>query len=342
MKLVSIIVPVYNAEKTIKKCIDSILIQTYTNFELILINDGSKDSSLNILKKYENLDKSVIIISQNNAGVSTARNRGIKESKGEYILFVDSDDYIEENTLEILVKASEVNNNLDLAIGGLSIVKDNNAKHLNAISEDKIFNNLEFLSKNELFKFIVGPCGKLFKTEIIKNNNIKFDESLSLGEDTIFVLEYLKYTKDVKFISENLYFINETEGSLSRRNRLDIFENIMIIYDKSKEVLEYRNEYKFNKIVPFYIRNIKICVNTAVAFKWQNKKYKELCNKIRNMEDFNNINLNEISLIKFDKIFFKLLKSNHIYLLKIFLKFKNKVRKNNRKAFEYIKNSKKS
>lgn len=338
MKLISIIVPVYNAEKTIKKCVDSVLNQTYKNFELILINDGSKDNSLNILKEYETLDERILVISQENSGVSVTRNKGINEAKGEYIVFVDSDDYIEENALEILVNEIESNDKLDLVISGFYIVKNNNDKFINTISENKTFDNLDFLLNEKLFKFISTPWGKVYKSEIIKNNNIQFDKNLSLGEDTIFVLEYLKYIKTVKFINESLYFINETEGSLSRRNRLDIFENIMIIYDKAKEVLEYRNEYEFNKIAPFYVRNIKICVNTAVAFKWKRKEYKELCNKIRNMSDFKGVNLKETHLSKFDEIVFKLLKNNHTYMLKIFLKFKNLVRKNNRKMFEHIKN----
>ena len=340
MKLISIIVPVYNAEKTIKKCIDSILIQTYTNFELILINDGSKDNSLNILKKYENLDKRVIVISQENSGVSVTRNNGISVAKGDYIAFVDSDDYIAENALEILANEIEKNNKLDIVISGFYIVKNDTYKYLNTILENKIFNNLDFLLNEKLFKFISTPWGKIYKREIIKDNNIKFDKNLSLGEDTIFVLEYLKYIKNVKFINEGLFFINETEGSLSRRNRLDIFENIMIIYDKAKEVLQYRNEYEFNKVAPFYVRNIKICVNTAIAFKWETKEYKELCDKIRKMEDFKSIDLRKVHLNKFDKIIFKLLKNNFIYLLKIFLKFKNIIKSSNRKIFEYVKSSK--
>lgn len=338
MKLISIIVPVYNAEKTIVKCIESIMNQTYKKFELILINDGSTDKSLYILKEFEKKDNRIIVISQENSGVSLTRNKGINEAKGEYIVFVDSDDYIEESTLEFLINEIESKDKLDLVISGFCIVKDNNDNFLNTISENKIFDNLDFLLNEKLFKFICAPWGKVYKSEIIKNNNIQFDKKLSLGEDTIFVLEYLKYIKNVKFVNESLFFINETEGSLSRRNRLDMFENIMLIYDKAKEVLEYRNEYTFNKIAPFYIRNIKICVNTAVAFKWKKKEYKELCNKIRSMEDFKYIDLQEIYLNKFDKIVFKLLKGNHIYILKLFLKFKNLIRKNNRKIFEHIKN----
>ena len=218
------------------------------------------------------------------------------------------------------------------------MIKNNEEKFYSNLLENKNFNNLDFLLNEKLFNFISTPWGKIYKAKIIKDNDIRFNEEISLGEDTIFVLEYLKYIQELKFIKESLFFINETSGSLSRRNRLDIFENIMIIYDKAKDVLKYRNEYDFNKIVPFYIRNIKICINTAVAFKWKKKEYKELCNKIRNMEDFKNISLNEICLAKFDKMIFKLLKNNHIFLLKLLLIFKNFIRRNNRKVFEHIKN----
>ena len=118
LKLISIIVPVYNAEKTIKKCIDSILAQTYRNFELILINDGSRDSSLNILKEYENTDERIVVISQENSGVSVARNKGIDSARGDYIIFVDSDDYISENALEVLKGEIEKNSKLDMVISG--------------------------------------------------------------------------------------------------------------------------------------------------------------------------------------------------------------------------------
>ena len=110
--------------------------------------------------------------------------------------------------------------------------------------------------------------------------------------------------------------------------------------EKLLKIIElYRNEYEFNKIAPFYVRNIKICLNTAVAFKWKRKEYKELCNKIRSMSDFKDVNLKEIHLSKFDEIFFKLLRNNRTYTLKIFLKLKNIVRRNNRQIFENIKNS---
>lgn len=104
-KLVSIIVPIYNTEKYLKKCIDSILVQTYDNLEVILVNDGSSDDSLNICKKYESFDSRIRIIDKKNGGLSSARNAGLDVCKGDYITFVDSDDYLEKEAIELLVKA---------------------------------------------------------------------------------------------------------------------------------------------------------------------------------------------------------------------------------------------
>ena len=120
---------------------------------------------------------------------------------------------------------------------------------------------------------------------------------------------------------------------------MNIFENIMLIYDKEKELFQYRNECEFNKLVPFYLRNVKICLNTAVSFRWKRKEYKELCNKIRSMEDFKKINIKEIHLNQYDKIIFYLLKNKHIYILRVLLKFKNLIKRDTRKVFENIKNS---
>ena len=112
---VSIVVPIYNSEKELPRCIDSILNQTFSDFELILINDGSKDGSLNILKEYEQKDKRVTVIDNENNGVSETRNIGIRRSSGDYIAFVDSDDYIESDMVEALVESVE-QQNADLVI----------------------------------------------------------------------------------------------------------------------------------------------------------------------------------------------------------------------------------
>ena len=198
--LISIIVPVYNCEEYIEKCIDSILHQTYQNFEVIVINDGSKDNTLEKLKKYINKNKITIISIENN-GVSNARNLGIKNSKGDYICFIDSDDWVEKEYLECFVR--NITDKKELIIQ--DILQNGKPKYNYKLESINLFSDTEtlFTKCNPLANG--APYSKLFNLNIINSHNILFDTNLSYGEDLVFLITYLKHIEMIKYLSYSNY-----------------------------------------------------------------------------------------------------------------------------------------
>lgn len=187
-ELISIIVPVYNAQSTLERCINSILQQTYKKVEVICIDDGSKDNSLDVLRKFEESEERVKVIPKTNEGVSAARNEGIKASTGQYILFVDSDDYIEKSMILDLYQAIR-KADADVAIEGYQEV--NIERKFEVYDYKNCLKKEEFLSK--CIQNTGGVvCSKLYRSSLIKENGIFFRRDLTLSEDLIFALECFK------------------------------------------------------------------------------------------------------------------------------------------------------
>lgn len=231
-EIVSIIVPAYNAERTINRCIDSILKQSYGNLEIIIINDGSKDSTEEKCMKYIK-NKKIKYIRIKNSGVSNARNIGIENSTGTYIMFVDSDDYIEKNMVERLY--DNINENVDLVICSKNLITINEK-----ISEKIDIASCTLKKENiiQLYraKILNPPYCKLYRSEIIKSKSIRFDISISIGEDLLFNILYLKnITKDIKILNENLYNYEKINtNSLSVRYYSNMLEMKKKITDELK------------------------------------------------------------------------------------------------------------
>ena len=212
---ISVIVPIYNVEKYLPQCIDSILAQTFINFEVILVDDGSADNCGEICDEYAEKDNRIIVIHKKNAGVSAARNIGIEAARGEYLMFVDSDDFLECEMLEIMYKAT-LDLNPDCVASGLKYYFEKSGKiRINAF-EDAFFSmDSEF---NKYYKmltdnfFLAAIYSKLYKKSIILNNNIRFDERYSILEDGMFVIDYLKRCKKCRCISKPLYFYRQFES----------------------------------------------------------------------------------------------------------------------------------
>ena len=243
--LISIIVPVYNCEEYIEKCIDSILHQTYQNFEVIVINDGSKDNTLEKLKKYINKNKITIISIENN-GVSNARNLGIKNSKGDYICFIDSDDWVEKEYLECFVR--NITDKKELIIQ--NILQNGKPKYKYQQKSLDIFQdaNILFSVYNPLS--FGGPVCKLFNSSIIKSEKILFNTSLSYGEDLVFFLNYLKYNKKIKYLPIANYHYIYKSNSLSTKKYN--FENYLELL---KQVISFKAFIKANESSNKHIRN---------------------------------------------------------------------------------------
>lgn len=217
MPIISLIIPVFNTEQHLLRCIDSILDQSFTDYELILVNDGSTDDSLTICKRYADKDLRVIVIDKPNGGASSARNAGIDRSKGDYICFVDADDYVSQDYLGDLYQDMCSENDIDLVMHGMIQVKEDR-KTVISFPRSEMFNLDEgsFFKGINLFKFC-GPCCKLFKKDILSDNHIRFNESIIFSEDFDFLARYLVHCNQVRVSDTQNYFYVSHEGSVSTR-----------------------------------------------------------------------------------------------------------------------------
>ncbi len=210
---ISIVVPVYNAERTLRRCVEALLDQTYKNIEIILVNDASSDGSFDIMQEYETLDTRVIAVDNLHGGVSHTRNTGIHRASGEYIMFCDSDDYVEPKWCETLFNQI-FSNDAVLGMCGVRVIKSNgDIRHRN-VGDAKVLSISNFfeLDKNGEFTYVVWD--KIFKKECI---NEFFDKSFEFGEDALFVMHYLmQFPGDAKISigSEALY--NYDLGGMNR------------------------------------------------------------------------------------------------------------------------------
>ena len=219
MHKVSIIVPVYKVENYLSQCLDSILEQTFTDWECILVDDGSPDHSGAICDEYAQKDARFRVIHKENGGVSSSRNVGLDVAQGYYIYFIDSDDYVENDALELsLFKAKQTN--ADIVVHG--IVNDYLYNHSStAIEYDSLPENdySTILEMADRWNLLNGPVNKLFINSIIKNNELRFDESISYGEDTKFTFEYLTQCNTIAFVPKHLYhYCFRNEGSLTSKS----------------------------------------------------------------------------------------------------------------------------
>lgn len=247
--IISVIVPVYNVEKYLSRCIDSILVQTFTNFELLLIDDGSKDNSGEICNRYAEKDNRVRVFHKKNGGVSSARNLGLLRSRGEWVCFIDSDDQIEYDYL--LTYIETVNKyNVDCCITSYKFIYNNNVRGEKYVEDGLYYKKdicdlIVYLRNKSLFGI---PWNKLFKLKIIKDNNLSFDEDISSYEDEIFVMQYLKYVNSVALNSQRTYIYSINDKlSLSKKyieinqhlKINDLLYNLGLSFSDKKEYLNH-------------------------------------------------------------------------------------------------------
>lgn len=260
--LISIIIPMYNARKDIIKTVNTLQNQTYKNIEIIIVDDGSTDDSYNLCKlNFEN-DKHIKIFHKKNGGVSSARNFGIKEAKGEYIQFVDSDDLVESTYCEdllMMIKKREV----DYAICSFVQIQDKN--NINHLVSDEIYDKNDFIKLFSSFEnpiYMNPPWNRMFKSEIIKKHKIKFDENISFGEDFIFNSKYLMFCRKIATTSKPLYNYKFQEGGLCNKKReMDFYyKNSLKVYEAYETLLLKNLNTDINKNLNthflFVVRNI--------------------------------------------------------------------------------------
>lgn len=250
--LVSIIIPIYNSEKSIERCLCSIRKQTYKKIEVLMINDGSHDHTLSILQKYEKLDDRFRLINKVNTGVSDSRNRGIAEARGDYLQFVDGDDWIVKDATEIFVKMA-VEQNCDMVISDYYRVIGKKIYSKGHISKEGLISREEFAQymMEAPANFYYGVMwNKFFKADIIKKQNLACSTDLNWCEDYQFNLEYLLYVRNVYVTKTPLYYYVKTKGSLvaTQINFSQTISTKKILFEYYKDLYKSFDLYKENKI----------------------------------------------------------------------------------------------
>lgn len=261
----SIIVPIFNGEQVIEKCIRSVINLNYDNWELILINDGSKDTTKHICEKYIK-ERKIVLINKKNGGVSETRNVGIQKATGEYVIFLDADDYLLPETCSIFNRAMET---CDLCIAGYIITQGENKKK-------RIFEDIEnqyskkacgdIFSKLYIGGFINSPWAKCYKRNKIEK---VFNTNISLGEDLLFNLEYIRNCENINIIDDVVYdYTIQDSGSLTTKIMKDGFEVLNFVFEDTLhllDLLEWKSEENVMGVEKKYIadflnmmeRNIK-------------------------------------------------------------------------------------
>jgi glycosyltransferase involved in cell wall biosynthesis len=318
--LISIIVPVYNVEKYIQRCIDSILAQTLSNFELILVDDGSTDKSGTICDNYAKEDSRINVIHLKNEGVSNARNKGISLAQGDYLMFCDSDDYVEKNWCNLLYKAINQGGKI-LPIIGVRIIYNIGGGKKEVI---RAFPKKVSMEKDKYFEtYKKGLSGslwcKIYERKIIVDNSLYFNVNVNRGEDLLFNLSYIKYMDSIVTIPTIGYnYVHSNENSLINRYRKDLFDVTVMVYYAWREYFKQHNvdRKQIEEFATyFYLNFLNMFKNT---FDERNKD--NLIEKLK----YNNHILNSKEFIEClkmantsqeDNRYIKLLKTNNYYLV---------------------------
>lgn len=261
--LVSIIVPVYNAEKYLNRCIDSILSQTMTDFELLLIDDGSKDNSGRICDEYAEKDARVRVFHKPNGGVSSARNLGLDNAKGKWITFVDADDRCSCDYLEHLL--SKVDDDTDLIIS-YAVICDSTGEKAEVYPEYRVnATNFERLFVDSDMHWHTSPWAKLCRASIIYENSLRFNEMMHIGEDADFLFSFMLITDKIYVSSDtDYYYTCDVSGSLTKRiNTIDSeiasYRTILCLVNRTiqqKNIKDNRSLDNLGWLVASYVRRV--------------------------------------------------------------------------------------
>ena len=288
---ISIIIPIYNAQDNLELCLNALLKQTHKNLEIICINDGSQDNSLEILNSYSKKDDRIIVLNQENGGPGVARNNGLKHASGDYIMFCDSDDFYEPNMCEIMLNEI-VNSNLDLVVSNINTLKTTGSRPI-AFRNYNALERTGEIEKEALLSINLALWNKIFKKSILDNYNINFP-SISTGEDDAFIYLYLIYSKNYKIIKDKLYNYQIVKNSLMDK-----------LYCKKLKNQKYDRMMALKHVINNYIKNKKtnslddklsyLCLRAyrATNYPLKTKKEKfELYKKIHELIKDKTINKN--------------------------------------------------
>ena len=253
----SIIIPIYNAEATLRRCLDSLVGQQFSDYELLLINDGSTDDSDAICREYANTYSCVRYFAKENGGVSSARNLGLEQAKGEYILFVDSDDYVADNYFAA-ISAAVKDTSPDLLLFGYCNLGDKSAEWSTGEFYESTETGVAKQVSSALRRYLFSSLwNKVFKREIINEYQLEFKSDLDIGEDQTYVFEYTMNIKTIASITDILYFEDTANCySLSRKARPYLTEQLMEVNRRMYSA------YRFKEHSPQAAR----CYETALSW----------------------------------------------------------------------------
>lgn len=276
--LVSVLMPIYNVEKYLAECIESVLAQTYSNFELILVDDGSPDKCPQIVDEFAEKDHRVVAVHQNNAGVDTARNNAIKHAKGKYIAFIDSDDGYEPKYLETLVNEAE-NNDCQLVTCSFIPFGVPNPPKFKVIPE-------QIANRDTAAEYLLGynsvngyVWNKLFQKEIIEKNNLWFEDGYWACDDVLFAGNYLYHCTKVKILEAPLYRYRQVATGANRVRYSGVpFQKKWMSSFKVTE--HFRKLYKSEKVTHacnlHEVREAGIVLRAMAASNYRGEEHKQL------------------------------------------------------------------
>lgn len=333
--LVSVIIPCYNVEKYISKSLESVLLQTYTHLEIICINDGSTDETLCFLKKIAAKDSRVLITDQNNGGLSAARNRGISEASGDFIMFLDADDWLERDAVQLALEIEDA----DLLCFSYNRIFQNksvprtlnlNGKFTGTFIQRRIVGLLEEeLRDPSQADSIVTAWGKLYRTEIITKNNVRFTDTKMIGtEDALFNIQYLEFAQKVKVIDIPLYNYRKINyDSLTKTYKPELFYQWKVMYSMVQEIIKCKTS-DFGRALEnrISLSIIGLGLNVVIAPHsnlLKRKNLKIILNDSLYIKAFKNLEMKFLPLHW--KLFFLLAKYRNARGLLLFLQIINKL-----------------
>ena len=320
MELVSIVVPIYNVEQYLEKCVESICRQTYENLEIILVNDGSPDQCGQMCEEYAKKDNRIKVIHKKNGGLSDARNSGVKLATGKYLLFVDSDDYIAKDLVEKTVTVAE-KNNCDMVLYDYYYVEPDNVEIRSTIVPANKVISLE--QEHTLLLAATSACAKLFNREFYVKANCPFPQGIYF-EDLATTSIFFMRAKRVYYLKEPLYYYINRENSImtgknfekSSHDKLVALEHVLSAYKKEGKYEEYRQELEYLVFANEYFEPSKV-----LALAGEDGEYLEKYRKYM-YETFPDIHNNKYvkNMGKKDKIHLWILDHKQYWMMRLLSK----------------------
>lgn len=317
--MVSIIIPVYNAEKYLSDCVQSILRQTYGDLECILVDDGSTDGSAAVCRGLAAEDARIVYYYQDNAGVAAARNQGLALARGERILFVDSDDMLQSNMVEEMLSAMDADKT-DCVVCGIAYFTESVGQRNEESPSRAVLRGGDemaaYFAAQYSATLMNSPCNKLYKKEYIKQ---VFDPSMDLGEDLLFNLAYFREISSISYLEKAYYYYRRNvSGSLSVKLRSNMYEIAARLYRACMDYLHvFQGHYQTERISYFHFKNLQLAtlgvLQTDAYRKVKTEKLRKICTDSTTKTALADIA--QRSLGKKDRLFHSLMDRENIFLL---------------------------